>query len=497
MKKLNIAILLFCISFGMIAQTAEEALRYSRLNYATGTAKATSMAGSLGALGGNFTSLSINPAGIGVYRSAEITITPSVMHAKSTTNYLNNKRDDEALNFNFGSFGMVFALPLIDEGAGFKYIQLGLGVNRTNNFKRDVLMKGFNNNSSITSQWVDDVNNAGIQFDDKGNPILSLDPYNTNLAWETYVLDINTDDIDNPYIFSDMQGGGVEQTVRMLTSGSMNEFVLSGGFNFDNKLFVGATFGIPYFSYKENYIITEEDTENINPYFGSMRYSTTLYTSGTGVNFKIGAIYKPIQWLRLGLAVHTPTRFSMSDEYHAELTSYIDLDGNSNHIRRHDYCDAYDYSYKLRTPLKLIGSVGFVIGQHGSVNFDYTFQDYSKAKFKDKDYSLDGANKDIQANYKAGHNFSLGTEWVFGVVRLRAGGAYELSPYKYEEINSGGERMIIGAGIGFIFGQFYTDLGYAYVKESKDFYPYDRYYVKASENKYITNQFQLTVGLRF
>ncbi|MDR2083499.1 MAG: outer membrane protein transport protein [Bacteroidales bacterium] len=500
MKKLNIVIVLLCISLGLIAQTHEEALRYSRLNYATGNAKSTSMAGSLGALGANFSSLSINPAGIGVYRKSELTFTPSIMYSTSASDYLGNKRTDEAINFNIGNFGLVFAIPSSGAAAqnGFEYFQFGVGVNRTNNFKRDVLMKGFNETSSITTQWAMEAtaNNPNIQFDSNGNPILNLDPLTTQLAFKNDVLFLGEDSNGNLIIMSDMEGGQVEQTIRMITSGSMNEFVISGGFNYLDKLYVGATLGVPYFSYREDFRITEEDTKDRTQFFESMRYTTYLHTSGVGVNFKIGAIYKPISWLRIGLALHTPTRYSMDDDYNAEILSYIDLSGNGNYEGASDHASG-DYSYVLRTPLRLIGSLGFVIGKHGSVNVDYTFQDYSSAKFKDKDYTYDYTNQLISENYGIGHNIGVGTEWIFGMFRARAGFAYETSPYTSEEVNSGGERMTIGAGVGLSFGQFYTDFGYALITEDIDFYPYSRDYVDASKNKYNTNQFQLTFGFRF
>ncbi|MDL2227643.1 outer membrane protein transport protein [Odoribacter sp. OttesenSCG-928-L07] len=508
MKKLNLIItLIFFISIGLSAQTPEDALRFSRLNYATGNAKSTSMAGSIGALGANFTSLSINPAGIGVYRNSDLTFTPSIVFSTSSADYLESgRRNDETINFNIGSFGAIFAIPTSGAVAqsGFKYFQFGLGVNRTNNFKRDVLMKGFNETSSITTQWIDDANynNPTFYIDDEGYILtdkLNLDPFTTGLAFNNDILFIDYDNTGNLSFFSDMEGGQVDQTIRMLTRGSMNEFVISGGFNYSDKLYVGATLGVPYFSYHEQYIITEKESDTVaipNPFFQSMTYSTNLYTSGSGVNFKIGAIYKPIKWLRVGLALHTPTRYNMDDDYSAEISSYIDLDGGGNYTYAAN--NAFGtYEYVLRTPLKLIGSLGFVIGQNGSINVDYTFQDYSKAKFKDPAYSYDYTNELISNNYGVGHNIAVGTEWIFGILRVRAGYAYETSPYKSKQINSGGERMTIGAGLGLSFGGFYTDFGYAFVTEDVDFYPYDRYYVEASKNVYNTNQFQLTFGFRF
>ena len=54
------------------AQDLMDALRYSNIAV-SGTARAGAMGNAFGALGGDFTSASINPAGLGLYRSSEFT----------------------------------------------------------------------------------------------------------------------------------------------------------------------------------------------------------------------------------------------------------------------------------------------------------------------------------------------------------------------------------------------------------------------------------------
>jgi hypothetical protein len=68
------------------AQDLADALRYSNLTI-QGTARAGAMGNAFGALGGDFTSASINPAGIGVYRTSEFTITPISGSTKVNSTY--------------------------------------------------------------------------------------------------------------------------------------------------------------------------------------------------------------------------------------------------------------------------------------------------------------------------------------------------------------------------------------------------------------------------
>jgi hypothetical protein len=67
MKKISIIILaVLAIGSSVFAQTVDDALRYSQIFYG-GTARFMSMGGAFTALGGDMSSLSQNPGGLGVY----------------------------------------------------------------------------------------------------------------------------------------------------------------------------------------------------------------------------------------------------------------------------------------------------------------------------------------------------------------------------------------------------------------------------------------------
>ncbi|MDD3152067.1 MAG: hypothetical protein PHE45_04120 [Bacteroidales bacterium] len=494
MKKINIALILLLFTITLTAQVPEEALRYSRLSYTSGTARSASMAGAFGALGGDFSTLTTNPAGIGIYRSCEFSFTPSLSYTVSKSTYYDNERNDSETQFNIANIGYthVFEATANGKQAGFKYFQFGLGLNRTNNFDRNVLATGYNEESSITTQWVNEIsrNNPNFLNDEDSIPN-SLNDYSTALAWNSYLIDFDT---DNGFFFSDMEGGKVQQTIRLTSEGSQNEFVFSGGTNWNDKLYFGITLGIPYYNYYERYRIKEEDINSVNPYFSDMQYTTTLRSSGTGINFKAGMIYKPVEWLRIGAAIHTPTLYDVSDTYQAQIEANYDQEING-YFSYNDQSSISTFSYQLVTPLRAIGSLGFVIVNTGIISVDYTYQDYSTMKFKDDEYILDDANEIIKESYTATHNVRIGGELALGFLRLRAGYGFETSPYQ-TDINNGFRSQICG-GIGFRAGAIYTDFAFAHSKETLDFYPYSSSYVEAASTRYLANQFQLTFGFRF
>ncbi len=503
--KILLAAFIFCsISLNVKSQTPEEALRYSRLNYTASTARSAGMGGAFGALGGDFSTLSTNPAGIGIYRTSEFNFTPSVTFTKSETNYLNNIYKDDISKFKLNNFGYVvpFRTPNLEKSVGIKYINFGLGVNKHNDFSNKFKMKGFNETSSITTAWVNQANNSNpnITIPETGDPELSgLDPFSSALGWDAYLLDWAVDENGNAFIFSDMEGGQVDQEIIMETLGSMNEFVLSGGFNWQDKIYFGTTIGIPYFNYYEYFQVYEADTKDVNFFFDNMTYKTTLQTSGSGVNFKAGLIYQPTNWLRVGAAIHTPTKYKMFDSYEAEVNANLTFEdtlGMPYGVKNRSY-DNMQLSYILRTPMRLLFNTGIILGQHGVISFDYIFQDYSKAVFKHSNLSFDETNQLISYNYKPSHSINIGTEWVLGFLRLRAGYGFETSPYESKEINTGGTRHHVSAGFGFKFNRFYTDFAYVYNSEEMDFYPYSRAFVDPSHNKYNMNQIQMTFGFKF
>ena len=88
------------------AQDETDALRYSQF-FLGGTARSVAMGGAFGALGGDFTSLSLNPAGIGVYRSTELSFTPILSVNNTNTNYMGNAREDESIKLNLNSLGFI------------------------------------------------------------------------------------------------------------------------------------------------------------------------------------------------------------------------------------------------------------------------------------------------------------------------------------------------------------------------------------------------------
>ena len=77
MKKISFFASLLLLSSSLSAQNVSDVLKYSSLQIG-GTARSLGAGNAFGALGAEFGALSLNPAGLGVFRSNEFVVTPSL-----------------------------------------------------------------------------------------------------------------------------------------------------------------------------------------------------------------------------------------------------------------------------------------------------------------------------------------------------------------------------------------------------------------------------------
>ncbi len=487
MKRIFIFITLSALVLNLNAQNEVDALRYSRLSV-VGTARYSGLGGAFGALGADFSTLSVNPAGIGLYRSSDFSITPSLNMGSTSSVYLGEKGQDSHLNFNLGNVGFV---SVMDAGnpktSSIRKVMFGFGINRVNSFNNRVIINGFNKNNSLLKVYIDEAN------DKKQSPD-QLDAFGARPAYDAYL--IYEDTIGSRHYVADMPYGGVAQRKTIQSWGSMNEMELSMGANILDKFYIGGTLGVPFVRYFERITYTEEDTQNRNKYFQRFDRTERLNTTGTGINFKLGIIYKPVEFIRLGLAVHTPTYFDkMSDSWSSEMSSVFDTIVANNESAFSSASPKGTYDYSLTTPFRAIGSVAFIIGKFGLLSADYEFVDYPGARLRSVDYNFYSENDSISHNYQPTGNFRLGAELKLAQFSFRGGYGIEGDPYKSSVNNRIGQSYSFGLGLR--EKDYYIDLAFTHSKRAEDYYIYDPSYVQASRNTAQASNLMITFGFRF
>ena len=127
-----------------------------------GTARSAAMAGAMTSLGGDASSMSINPAGLGMYRSNEITFTPMMTFARATTKGVAAFEGNKKSRFAVGNFGMVAKLR--ESSTGIIAINMGLSYNRLAdfNYKYSFSTTGSAGNHSIADVFAGQLTAGGI-----------------------------------------------------------------------------------------------------------------------------------------------------------------------------------------------------------------------------------------------------------------------------------------------------------------------------------------------
>jgi len=524
------------------AQDAFDVLQMSQTEL-RGTSRFQSMAGAFGALGGDLSTLTQNPAGIGVYRSSDLGITMSVdcNSVKAGVDKMKETR------FNINNVGYVGAIRLNSETV--PNLNFGFTYNRLQSFNRhyvggvadiptsmsNFIADEFVNVPGFTDAdlyWTDDFN----PYFDGNAPWAAVTTFDMPTKTYGYVGIINANDGYMQGLFGDATTGNAYYEVD--ERGHADEYNIGFGGNVANKLYFGLDFGIldldyrSFQAYEEDlnnaYVMTDDEdlyqspisNHNTRADWGLYNY---LHSEGTGVNFKLGLIWRPTQALRIGAAFHTPTFYDMRDTYYVEASLKAYQDGNQLYSATKGSNDGYDYSsnYTISTPWRFMGSVAGVIGTQGIISLDYEYVANQTMRIgDDRGNNYPDVTYNVKDYFKPSHIIRLGAEYrVNPSWSLRAGYSYKttqvkkgVDDYDYNIITVGTNPTYqydntvqnITCGVGYRYKSFYSDVAYVHnIRESvynafspiNDEYGYEPNVSADVKNN--NNRISLTLGMRF
>ena len=484
MRKIAI---IFCLilPFTSYAQIPEDAVRYSWFTQ-SGTARSLAIGGAMGALGGDITATFVNPAGIGFYRTSEAVLSPNFSMNKATTSYLNNNFKQNKNSFGIGTSGFAIARPNSDYNQKSSNA-FSVAFSQNANFNNTVAYSGLNNYNSFAEQFAEEFvrSKSTIQNALNTNSIL---PYTSAPALFTYLIDTvrvgaNLIVKAAPEYILDM-GQAIKQEVTKATKGGLYELGFAYAGNDGEKWLWGAAIGIPIMNYESNLTFKESDTSNnTSNNFKSFTYNDNYQTKGLGFNAKLGLIFRPKEYIRIGLAVHTPTYMSLKDTRQANLKTELENPIGSFETSSDQFTNGKKgearYTQNLPWKVMLSGSYVFrevedVTKQRGFISADIEYVRHSGSKFgsdaeeptvDDKAYykQLNGIIKDI---YKGNINARIGGEVKFNTLMARIGFGYYGNPYK--DAPTKANKMTLSTGLGYRNKGFFVDLTYVH-RITKDF----------------------------
>ena len=519
-KKLLIPFLSLLVSLSASAQLPEDVIRMS-WTAPSGTARHQAIGGAMGSLGGEITSAFVNPAGLGFYKVGEFVLTPGISFLNTKTNYLGNEeKSGMTTKFNYGTSGFVFAHE--NRYSRWTSSAYSLTVNRVANFNNHTVYKGTNDYSSFTEpmaneffQYYTNERNANPFFSDAeivdralNSPEISL---TTKMGLYTYLIDIDSSNGGRSIISRAEQAGALNQENDIVTSGGITEINFGFASNMDDKIYLGASIGVPIVNYKRNTTYTETDaTGTGNNDFTSVIYKENSSSKGVGVNARLGVIFKPANQIRIGLAMTTPSLYALTDKFSASLENTLDTSQDHFSVSSSTFGNGEDaeLKYDLITPWKFLVSGSYVLHeiedvrkQKGFITADVEYVTYTSSRFRPGesttvDDPFKEVNEVVKEIYKGSFNFRVGGELKFNTLMTRLGFAWYGSPYEDDQLTA--RKMNLSGGLGYRNKGIFVDLTYVHNLNKDVNFPYriERQNVYSDVNESNGNVL-LTFGIKF
>lgn len=466
MKKILFAFLAMTSVMALEAQNISDALRYS-MNDLNGTARYRAMSGAFGALGGDLSSLNINPAGSAVFLNSTASISLDLANTKNSTNYFNGFANNSVSNVNLGQAGAIFAFNNSDMSSDWRKFSLGVNYSTTSNYENDFFAFG-TNTRSVDSYFLGYAN--GIQLDLleplEDESVADLYSYlgqnqgfgaqQALLGYQGYI--INPDDpgnLEGTSYSSAIGAGNFDQEYSYAATGLNGKFSFNFATQFQDNLYLGLNLNSHFLNYDKATSYYEYN-ENPGSAVNEILFENNLSTHGTGFSFQLGGIARLSNTFRVGASYESPTWYNISEETTEYLETYSPEFGEA--VVDPNILNIYP-EYKLQTPGKYTGSLAVLFGSTGLLSFDYSYKDYSSTKFKPtSDPAFAYQNELMENSLQGTSSFRLGGEYRIDALSLRGGYRFEESPYQ-DEIAMG-DLNGYSLGLGYSFGNIKLDLAY-------------------------------------
>lgn len=480
------------------SQEVSDALRYSQENL-TGTARYRAMSGAFGAVGGDISALSVNPAGSAIFNSNQVGISFSNQNIKNNSNYFGTQTSDKENSFILNQAGGVFVFKNHDPRVGWSKIAIGATYENTNNFNNEIFSAGYNPSHSVDAYFLDYANYSnggapvphelvntqgnetvsdlyhylGSNFPNGQYPNLSgFSAQQALLGYQGYI--VNIDDVNNPnspYSTNVPKGNNTNyyQTNDIYSRGYNSKVSFNIATSYKDRLYLGANLNVHITDYRRStsFYETNNGLLTSNETISSIRFNNDLYTYGNGFSFQLGAIGKVTEAFRLGIAYESNTWYELYDELSQSLYTTRQAAGGPiiNANVNPNVVNVYE-SYTLQTPDRWTFSAAYIFGKSGLLSIDYGIRNYGNAKFKPTNAGFGGINNEIDNTLTSVGELRIGAEYKIKQLSLRGGYRYEGSPYKNGI--TVGELNSYSAGLGYNFGSTKLDLAYSYLERDSN-----------------------------
>ena len=442
----------------------------------SGTARYVGMGGAMTAVGGDPSAVRDNPAGLGIYRRMELSL--SMGGKWDQTIQVGSKWSGLYSKFEMPQVSWVYSFGNPYRTNGVVFNNFMFSYNRVRQYQREYYANVNNCDNSLAdviASKSEGRKEIELQRDGRWNDEkvgwLSL------LGYDTYMINPLE---DKQWAANLFPGEKVNSGMYVRESGYIDEYALDWGMNISNRWYVGAGIRMTsfYLSQTERYDETALTSGN------RLSAYNTLLMSGLGVNGAIGMIGHPVEWLRFGVSFITPTTSTLSVSNYGEMQSKL---ADSTHLASTP-SNTTSYS-DFSLPLRLSTSVAFQWKHYGLLSLQY---DYAHHKYLDDVHTLKVGLEIVPINswfINAGYVY----ESTFPDPNLRYGyekavDAVETNTHALYTRNT----QYISCGVGYRGRNMIVQAAYQYQLQDMDFQLHELCLTDGMRGR--THRFVITLG---
>jgi len=467
MKNLVLILMGVASMVSTYGQDLTDALRYST-GETEGTARFKSMSGAFGALGGDMSAVSINPAGSAIFNLSHGSMTIATQSKSNAVLYGSNTQRTKDDSFDMTQIGATLVFNNRNLESGWNKFVISLFYEQLQSYDNQFFAAGTTQNS-IGSYFTEYAN--GLRLDEitalQGESITQAygeigSAYGSSfqqafLGYESFILEPADDtDNENTVYTSNIADGDFYQEYSYASTGYNGKFSANIGFQYDKNIYFGINLNSHFVNYERSTYFYEENT-NTGSTINQVDFENSLLTTGEGFSLQLGSIVKVNDFIRLGLTYDSPTWLRLREETTQYLYTFEDATSLEAEVDP-GVINVFP-QYNLRTPAKITGSAAFVIGETGLISIDYSRKDYSATKFRSNSGgSFSQQNSILSNSLKAASTLRIGGELRHKKFSYRGGYKMEQSPYK--DTAAYGDLKGFSLGLGYDFGGSRLDLAY-------------------------------------
>lgn len=504
MKKLIISLSAACMALSCSifahAQGEMDVYRTTRKSE-IGTARFQAMGGAFTALGGDLSAISINPAAAGVFHRGEFALSLNLNSSNAVSPGFTPRT-----TYRWGTpqLGVVFSFFKPSRGSGFTF---AFNRNTVYQYDRSFLTPFQPAEEGAYAYSIADymallvpnnVSRNELNFDNPNAPFLPTLGLKADLIAPTHG---DYGPFESIFYYPTGEGGKYElrgpesSMLSMRERGAMVDYDFTFGANYQDLVYAGLSFKYSSMYYKMSSSYDEKFL-----YGDYISLENNLLTKGDGFSIGIGIIGRPVDGLRLGFSLYSPTFLSLEDNFSASIRSRYSqgLDNNGNLLPPNKWVttaqtpdNAY-YRYRITAPLRANFGIAGVLGSEGLVSLDYEFTATNAMRAAAHE---DWVNSSIAAHFKPTHTLRFGAEYKpISRLALRVGAVYASSPIKDPDMASKklgqakttvttvgtttqyeipGSRFSLSGGMGLrLTSSFYVDAALTYHRTASKVYPF-------------------------